>query len=452
MPDGKQQIPQGIVRDARASRDVRAAPGGKHVQRFSLDESETLGWRGWRAENLQSDSSNGSPTRDDGKLRRSSEPLQLDDDLFPSMTPSGMMQGIVKNVERTSDSSKDALASTIPAGGKHVQYFPLHKSRSECAKGSVTMDDDGKPRLNLPWRATSEPAMPAQFFMNVERTPSDDDELFPSMIFDAKPEQDIQTDGWFRGIFKNVLAFAMPADEKPARHFPLRKSETPHGMHKRAENFESDSPNASPTRDEKPRISLPSHFMPRQISDPSPVGRPRPKPNHVMLSGRFLKDRFADSRTASRIRYMKDVKTALEGLGIRTFMVDVEAGQSFGERTMAGLASARVMIAFCTSTYGERTGGGYETYEELKYAYEHRNECHLIALKLSETYPPVPPDPDGQSLCKFVFSPGTVYIDGLTPNSSGHMKFKDSQDIASNILQCLQDLHLFDEVAMKRSI
>lgn len=146
---------------------------------------------------------------------------------------------------------------------------------------------------------------------------------------------------------------------------------------------------------------------------------------------------------------MKDVKAALEGLGIRTFMVDVEPGQSFGERTMAGLAFARVMIAFCTSTYGERTGGGYETYEELKYVYEHRDECHLIALKLNETYPPVPPDADGQSLCKFVFSPGTVYIDGLTPDPSGQMQFKDSRDVAFNVLQCLQKLNLLDEVALK---
>lgn len=298
MPvDGKQHIQplqwmEGIVKHERASsKDVLALAGGKHVQHFS-DKSETPEWMQERAENLQSDSSNGSPTRD-GKRRSSSEPL--DDELFPSMTPLRWMHGMVKNVE--SASSKDALASTMCAGGKHVQHFPLHKSKSDCANGSLTRNDDGKPRLSLPWRASSEPAMPAQFFIDVERT-SSDDELFPSMIFDAKPEQNIQTDGWFRGIFKNVLALAMP-DGKHVRHFPPHKSETPEWMHKRVENLQSGSSNASLTmHDEKPRISLPSSdFMPRQISDPSPVAYTRPKPKHVMLSGRFVKDRFADNRT-----------------------------------------------------------------------------------------------------------------------------------------------------------
>ena len=70
-------------------------------------------------------------------------------------------------------------------------------------------------------------------------------------------------------------------------------------------------------------------------------------------------------------------------------MVDAGAvGGSYGSPTQEGLFMAKAPLAFCTEDYGEKTGAGYETYEELRYAHQH--ELKIIAIQLSETFPPMP--------------------------------------------------------------
>lgn len=136
---------------------------------------------------------------------------------------------------------------------------------------------------------------------------------------------------------------------------------------------------------------------------------------------------------------MMMVRDALEGLNVDTFMVDAKPGQDFGEQTTLGLHSAAAMVAFCTSTYGEKTGAGYETYEELKYAHESNGNIFLIPLKLNPQYPPQPPGREGRALCQLVFSRSKVFIDGLETGRDGDLRFKPAKRVAKEIWQCLKD-------------
>ena len=135
---------------------------------------------------------------------------------------------------------------------------------------------------------------------------------------------------------------------------------------------------------------------------------------------------------------MNEVKEALQEIGIRTFMVDAKPGESFGEQTSAGLFRAAAMVAFCTSQYGERTGAGYETYEELKHAHESNGRIYLIPLKLNRLYPPQPPDADGRALCQLVFSRSKVFINGLE-EQDGVLLRKPAEQVAAEIRQALSD-------------
>ena len=109
--------------------------------------------------------------------------------------------------------------------------------------------------------------------------------------------------------------------------------------------------------------------------------------------------------------YMKAVKKGLEELGEKTFMVDAKPGQSFAKQTLEGLVGARVLVAFCTADYGEKTGVGYETFVELRYAYE--NHLPIIPLKLCTVWPPQPPDLEGKAQNRIVFTQGLVYIEDI---------------------------------------
>ena len=58
-----------------------------------------------------------------------------------------------------------------------------------------------------------------------------------------------------------------------------------------------------------------------------------------------------------RIEYMQEVEDELSNkYKINTFMVKAAPGQSFAKQTLEGLQSMVVMVAFCSSQYGEKTG------------------------------------------------------------------------------------------------
>ena len=142
---------------------------------------------------------------------------------------------------------------------------------------------------------------------------------------------------------------------------------------------------------------------------------------------------------------MSNVEHELQQKGLRTFMVKATAGESFGEQTAHGLANAAVMVAFCSSTYGEKTGVGYETYQELKYVHEHSSECALIPCKMSPLYPPCPPDDAGQNLCKLVFSPSLVYVDGLEEKNDTPV-YIPSGELANKIYEAIEKSGRLKEV------
>eukprot|EP00438_Fugacium_kawagutii_P025656 Skav205801 [mRNA] locus=scaffold307:163822:164626:- [translate_table: standard] len=88
-----------------------------------------------------------------------------------------------------------------------------------------------------------------------------------------------------------------------------------------------------------------------------------------MLSGRFNEPEI--------LKYIKDVRRVLEEKGVKTFLVDCREGDDFSEAIMEGLYDAWGMIVFGTSEYGAKTGAGYETYEELRYAHQKKLPLRL---------------------------------------------------------------------------
>ncbi|CAE7227215.1 unnamed protein product [Symbiodinium natans] len=159
-----------------------------------------------------------------------------------------------------------------------------------------------------------------------------------------------------------------------------------------------------------------------------------PARDTVMLSGRFDKE--------SRIAYFAKVEEELQKRGIRTFMVKAGPGEDFGLQTARGLVKARVLVAFCSSQYGQRTGAGFETFEELRFVQSHQREISLLPVKLCEVYPPEPPDEEGRSLCQLAFAPSLVYINGVDKD----LNYIAASDVSEKIVQALDKMNLLEEV------
>ena len=132
-------------------------------------------------------------------------------------------------------------------------------------------------------------------------------------------------------------------------------------------------------------------------------------------------------------------------MGIRSIFVNT--AEDFGVATDLCLARARIMLALCTSTYGEKTTGTYETYMELKYAREHPREVTLVPVKLHPKYPPEPPGPEeGRNQNQVVFSPSLIYINGIEETSSGAVCRLQPEQLAVNVAQHIRDLGLWSAV------
>eukprot|EP00438_Fugacium_kawagutii_P029146 Skav225251 [mRNA] locus=scaffold988:60266:69921:- [translate_table: standard] len=144
---------------------------------------------------------------------------------------------------------------------------------------------------------------------------------------------------------------------------------------------------------------------------------------HVMLSGRFNKPEI--------IKYIKDVKRGLDEKGVKTYMVECSEGEDFSEATMEGLDGAWAMVVFGTSEYGAKTGAGYETYEELRYA--HQKKLPLFSIQLCDRWPPAPKDSDGGKKGKA--QNGFVLRDTVIRLSDPEMK--KPQEIAEKLAKIL---------------
>ena len=90
---------------------------------------------------------------------------------------------------------------------------------------------------------------------------------------------------------------------------------------------------------------------------------------------------------------MRRVHKILVDNSYRALMVQVDAGESFGELTAQYLrqlkADKGLMIAVCTHHYGEMTDSAFCSFYELKFAVTHK--ITVLPLRVEDTYPPEPP-------------------------------------------------------------
>ncbi|CAE7901983.1 unnamed protein product, partial [Symbiodinium microadriaticum] len=141
------------------------------------------------------------------------------------------------------------------------------------------------------------------------------------------------------------------------------------------------APLPSPSEDE------PAPAQP-QPPPPPPAPVAEDERTHLMVSGRFNDDNM--------VAYIKSVRDILTQKGVPIFMVETQgAGDAFGTQTLEGLHLAKALLAFCGTDYGQRTGARYETYVELRYAYD--NSLEIIPIQLCDTFPPRPPDLAGRA-------------------------------------------------------
>ena len=146
-----------------------------------------------------------------------------------------------------------------------------------------------------------------------------------------------------------------------------------------------------------------------------------------------------------KMNYFRAVDHELQVSGVKTFLVDTK--RDFGVEAMRGLNGARIMVALCTSTYGEKTSGTYDTYAELKYAAENPDKLHIIPVQLCVKWPPVPPGPqEGRDLCNFVFGQSRVRVYGVEQNHEGQYCYREPREIAKKIYQHVEDLGLLTVV------
>jgi len=143
---------------------------------------------------------------------------------------------------------------------------------------------------------------------------------------------------------------------------------------------------------------------------------------HVMLSGRF--------NLPAKTTFIRDVRDHLKGLGVPVYMVEAGPGEQYGPQTDYGLYHMKAMVAFCHEDYGEKTTGTYETYKELKYAYE--RHIPIFAARLCDQWPPAPRDCiDGRAQNDMIFSPDLLYTDA---------RQMSTEDLARRIAAMWHDL------------
>jgi len=161
----------------------------------------------------------------------------------------------------------------------------------------------------------------------------------------------------------------------------LRRLPEAQALYKEVEPLYRDAQEDKMAEDVKQKIEeIQNQKIPGEIQRVSGGSSGSERPKHVMLSGRF--------NNKKNIEYMNKVKELLDERGIPTYMVSSQTGERFSGPTMFGLYHAKAMVIFGTDDYGAKTGAGYETFYELQYAWE--NELDLIAIQLSNTWPPKP--------------------------------------------------------------
>ena len=127
--------------------------------------------------------------------------------------------------------------------------------------------------------------------------------------------------------------------------------------------------------------------------------------NHLFVSARFDDDWKA--------RFAEDVAAELRNAGVNVYIVNATAGQDSKNicRWYKGCYEMSAMLAVCFDDFGEQTESSYSCFEEIKYARE--KHIPIIPLRLSQNWPPEPPDKAGKEQNKIVFNPSLVFVDGI---------------------------------------
>ncbi|OLP75852.1 hypothetical protein AK812_SmicGene44289 [Symbiodinium microadriaticum] len=122
-------------------------------------------------------------------------------------------------------------------------------------------------------------------------------------------------------------------------------------------------------------------------------------------------------------RKFREVHRLLDENGYQVLIVDVCAGDDFGDDTMAYLGKIKkhkgVLLSVCTWHYAEVTNSKYSSFEELKFA--HGNDLHILPLRVcDDPWPPEPPsgpnhgyDKMGKAegLLGMAIPPSKMYVD-----------------------------------------
>lgn len=134
---------------------------------------------------------------------------------------------------------------------------------------------------------------------------------------------------------------------------------------------------------------------------------PSANEKHIMLSGRF--------NAPWKLEYIGKVHDFLHAKGAPVFMVEAKAGEAFGPKTIRGLRRACVMAAFCTDDYGAKTGAGYETFHELKFAWD--KKLPIIPVQMCQEFPPQPPnDEEGCDQNAYVLQTDLIRVVDIKAN------------------------------------
>eukprot|EP00438_Fugacium_kawagutii_P026348 Skav235405 [mRNA] locus=scaffold487:168780:170241:- [translate_table: standard] len=169
---------------------------------------------------------------------------------------------------------------------------------------------------------------------------------------------------------------------------------------------------------------------PNVVPDATRSAPSTPQGKHIMLSGRF--------NAPWKIEYISKVHDFLQAKGAPVFMVEAKAGEGFGPKTIKGLTRASVMAAFCTDDYGAKTGAGYETFEELKFAWDHK--LPIIPVQMCQEFPPQPPDEDGCDQNLFILRKDLIRVVDIEAT--------DPERVADELFSAWSTLYSFDSLAL----
>jgi hypothetical protein len=89
----------------------------------------------------------------------------------------------------------------------------------------------------------------------------------------------------------------------------------------------------------------------------------------------FISVRFAEAGIEANA-----LKSALDARGISTFLCAVHPGGDIRGEIVNALSSSQLAIVMGTKSYGENTGAGFCTYEELEFIYDEKKPFFLVKM------------------------------------------------------------------------